>query len=156
MSPRLKFIISKLYRPHLAEGRQVFAVSRAEAEQLPRLPMVAVISIIALGRPIASLDGVEHLLRLQFEDVDFLNPDLSRRAKEKLSGAFTTQQADQIRDFVEGIPESIHSIVIHCEGGFSRSCAVALSLHQLYGYQVELERLKHANPSVVQVLTRKC
>lgn len=155
MTPRLRFVISKLFRPCLTGGRQIFAVSRAEAERLPRLPLVAVISITSVSRPLASLDGVEHLLQLQFEDVDFLNPDLSKRAKEKLSGAFTTQQADQIRSFVESLPNEIHSIVIHCEGGFSRSCAVALGLHQIYGYKVEIERLKHANHSVVQMLTQK-
>lgn len=153
MSPRLKFVIGKLYRPTLTTGRQVFAMSRGEAEQLPRLSTVAVISITAPDRPLASLDGVEHLLRLQFEDVDFLNPDLSKRSREKLPGAFTTEQAALIHGFVEGLPASVHSIVIHCEGGYSRSCAVVLGLHRLYGYQVEMGRLQNANPSVVRVLT---
>lgn len=158
MSRRMKFVIDKLYRPALTAGaeRQVFAVSRVEAEQLPGLPTVAVISIVTPGRPPASLDGVEYLLRLQFEDVDFLNANLSKRAREKLPGAFTAAQARQIRSFVDGLPESVHSIVIHCEGGFSRSCAVALGLNKLYNFQVELERLEHANPSVVHILTTGC
>ncbi|MEC5387730.1 hypothetical protein VVD49_18500 [Uliginosibacterium sp. H3] len=154
MSPRLKSVISSLYRPALGKGRRVFAVSRAEAEQLPRLPAVAVVSITAPARPPASLEGFDFLLRLQFEDVDFLNPDLSNRAKEKMSGAFTADQAALILGFVESLPESIHTIVIHCEGGFSRSSAVALSLHRLYDYQVEIDRLEQANPSVVAMLTR--
>lgn len=155
MSPRLRSVVSKLYRPTVKNGRQVFALSRANAERLPRLSAVAVISITALNRPFAALDGVEFLLRLQFEDVDFLNPELSARAKEKLPGAFTARQAALICDFVEGLPESVHTIVVHCEGGFSRSCAVALGLQRLYGYQVEADRLQQANPSVVQVLTRQ-
>lgn len=153
MSPRLKYIISQLYRPTLSTGRQVFALSRGEAEKLPRLSTVAVISITAPDRPLASLDGVEHLLRLQFADVDFLNPNLSKRSIEKLPRAFTSEQATLIHGFVEALPASVHSIITHCEGGFSRSCAVALALHRIYGYQVEMDRLQNANPSVVRVLT---
>lgn len=154
MSPRLKCVISQLYRPALTNGRQVFALSRTEAEQLPRLPAVAVISVTAPERPPAALDGFEFLLRLTFEDVDFLSPTLSARAKGKLPRAFTATQAAAIRDFVDNLPETILTIVVHCEGGFSRSSAVALSLHRLYGYRVEAEHLQKANPSIVQLLTQ--
>ena len=154
MSPRLKHIINELYHPVLQNGRQVFAISRADAELLPRLATMAVISITSPSRPIAALDGFEFLLRLQFEDVDFLNKSLSARARGKLPSAFTDHQAECIGSFVENLPESVDSIIVHCEGGFSRSCAVALCLHQLYGYRVEADRLRKANPSVIQVLMR--
>lgn len=154
MSPRLKSVISQLYRPVVTSGRQVFALSRADAEQLPRLESMAVISITAPERLLALLDGFAHLLRLQFEDIDFLDKALSARARTKLPGAFTPAQATLVRDFVEGLPASIHTIIVHCEGGYSRSCAVALCLHQLYGYRVETDRLQNANPSVIQVLMR--
>lgn len=36
--------------------------------------------------------------------------------------------------------------------GFSRSCAVAVALHRLYGYQAELRHLSQANPSIVRVM----
>ena len=29
------------------------------------------------------------------------------------------------------VSEAVHTIVVHCEGGFSRSCAVVLSLHRV-------------------------
>jgi len=153
MSSRVKSLIDQLYHPTLDNGRQVFACSRAEAERLPRLPAVAVISVTAPERPLAAVEGFEFLLRLQFEDVDFLNRDISLRAKQKLSGAFTAAQATLIRTYVERLPASINTIVVHCEGGFSRSAAVALSLHRLYGYRAELDRLEQANPSVVSLLT---
>ena len=150
MKTRLKDVIANLYKP--SPGRQAFALSRADAEQLPRLPTVAVISITAPKRPPAALDGFEHLLRLSFADVDFLNPDLSERAKEKIPAAFTVGHADQIRSFIAQLPDPITSIVVHCEGGFSRSCAVVLALHKLHGYRVDLEELQTANPSIVHVL----
>ena len=155
MSPRLKSVVSRLYHPALANGRQIFALSRGDAEQLPRLETVAVISITAPERPPASLEGFGLLLRLQFADVDFQQTELSRRAKEKLADAFTPGQAALILGFVEKLPASVHTIIVHCEGGYSRSAAIALGLHRLYGYQVEMDRLTQANPSVVTTLTTR-
>ncbi|MCP3710194.1 hypothetical protein M3I54_25050 [Paraburkholderia sp. CNPSo 3274] len=152
MTQRLQDVVGKLYKP-AAGTRQVFALSRADAEKLPRLPSIAVISITAPERPPADLDGFEHVLRLSFADVDFLNPSLSRRAAEKLGDAFTAEQAQAIWSFVNDMPEEIVSIVVHCEGGYSRSCAIALGLHHVYGYRVEMEQLGQANPSVARVMT---
>ncbi|ABM39968.1 hypothetical protein [Polaromonas naphthalenivorans] len=152
MTSRLKAVIDELYRP--AQRRKVFALSRAEAESLPRLPTTAVISITAPERPPANLDGFEHLLRLSFADVDHLGIELSARAREKVSKAFTVDQAEQVLSFVTGLPPGILSIVAHCEGGYSRSCAVAYVLNELYGYTVEFERLQNANPSVVKMLRK--
>ncbi|CAL62345.1 Hypothetical protein HEAR2210 [Herminiimonas arsenicoxydans] len=68
MKKRLKDVIGSLYKPS-AGVRQAFALPRADAEQLPRLPSVAVISITAPERPPAAVDGFEHLLRLIFAAV---------------------------------------------------------------------------------------
>ncbi|WP_432258041.1 hypothetical protein [Cupriavidus sp. TMH.W2] len=154
MPRRLQEIVSKLYRPPVGV-RQVFALSRDDAERLPRLASIAVISITAPERPAAQLDGINHVLRLSFADVDFLRPKLSAKAKAKLDSAFTVEQAQAVRQFVDCLPADIASVVVHCEGGFSRSCAIALGLHHLYGYQVETEQLTQANPSVLRVLTGK-
>ena len=131
----------------------MFALSRADAERLPELPSIAVISVTAPERPPANLAGFAHVLRLRFEDVDFLNPELSARAKEKLPHAFTAEHGSAIRTFVETLPPEIASLVVHCEGGYSRSTAIALSLHQLYGFHAELQHLEQANPSILRVLT---
>jgi predicted protein tyrosine phosphatase len=152
MTPRLKAVIDELYRP--AQGRKVFALSRAEAESLPRLPTMAVISITAPERAPANLDGFEHLLRLSFSDVDHLGIELSARAREKVSKSFTVEQAEQVLAFVSGLPPGILSIVAHCEGGYSRSCAVAYALNELYGYSVQVDRLQDANPSVIKMLRK--
>ena len=152
MVQRLQEIVGKLYKPPADGARQVFALSRRDAEKLPRLPSVAIISVTAPERPPASLDGFAHLLRLSFADVDFLSPSLSEKAREKLGEAFTAEQAQTIRAFVEALPDEVVSVVVHCEGGCSRSCTIALALHQLYGYRAEIEHLSQANPSVVRTL----
>lgn len=149
---RLKEVVDKLYHPPKDGRRQVFALSRSEAEKLPRLPAVAMISITAPERPIAAVDGFAYLLRLSFADVDFLNSSLSKKAQQKAQNAFTPSQASQILDFVNGLPGDVHSLVVHCEGGFSRSCAIALALHQRFGYLAEVERLSKGNPSVLQLM----
>ncbi|MGA4332470.1 hypothetical protein ACI2U6_17260 [Ralstonia nicotianae] len=153
MAQRLQDILGKLYRPPADGRRQVFALSRADAERLPELASVAVISITAPKRPPANIAGFAYLLRLSFEDVDFLNPELSARAKEKRPHAFTAEHGSAIRTFVETLPAEIASVVVHCEGGYSRSSAIAIALHRLYGYYVELAHLRQANPSIVRVMT---
>lgn len=149
---KTKAVIDEFYRP--AQRWKVFTLSRAQAESLPRLPTTAVISITVPERPLANLDGFEHLLRLSFADVDHLGIELSPRGREKVSKAFTVDQAEQVLSFVTGLPASIFSIVAHCEDGYSRSCAVAYMLKELYGYTVELERLQNANPSVIKMLRK--
>jgi len=146
----LTHVISKIYRP--SSSRQVFALSRAEAERLPPVPNSAMISITTPANGPAILQEFEHLIRLSFEDVDHLNPDLSDRAKAKIERSFTTHHAQLILDFVTDLPTEIQTILIHCEGGFSRSCAVASALHTLFGYTIEPQRLSQANPSVIAVL----
>jgi len=152
MPQRLTDIFGKLYRPPADGSRQVFALSRADAEKLPQLPSIAVISITAPGRPPADIKGFAHVLRLSFADVDFLNPNLSDRARAKLDHVFTPEHSHAIRSFVEALPIEAASLVIHCEGGYSRSCAVALAVHRLYGYHVQLQHLTDANPSIVRVM----
>jgi len=153
MTQRLQDVFGKLYKP-LPDGiRQVFALSRAEAEKLPQLSSIAVISITAPERPPSNIGNFAHVLRLSFADVDFLNPDLSNKARSNLAHAFTAKHGYAIRSFVEALPGEISSVVVHCEGGYSRSCAVAVALRRLYGYHVEQQHLSKANPSIVRVMT---
>ena len=152
MPQRLQDVIGKLYKPSSDGVRQVIALSRSDAERLPPLPSIAVISVVAPERPPASLGSFAHVLRLSFADVDFLSPNLSNRAQAKLVHAFTEAHAQAIRSFIEALPDEIASVVVHCEGGYSRSCAIALALHRLYGYHAELQQLSQANPSIVRVM----
>ncbi|WP_366920045.1 hypothetical protein [Burkholderia cepacia] len=76
--------MGKLYKPPVDSARQVFALSRHDAEKLPRLPSIAIISVTTPERPPASLDGFAHLLRLSFADVDFPSPNLSTKSRGRL------------------------------------------------------------------------
>ena len=152
MVQRLQDILSKLYRPPTDGTRQVYALSRSEAEKLPPLPSIAVISITAPERPPANVGSIAHLLRLSFADVNFFDPDLSERARAKLPQAFTVKHSEAIRAFISDLPDDIRTVIVHCEGGYSRSCAVAVALHRLYGYEVSLEHLAGANPSIIRVM----
>ncbi|OWY34851.1 hypothetical protein CEJ45_11215 [Herbaspirillum aquaticum] len=144
-------IYGRLLSPPIS-GRQVIAMSRGDAQQLPTLPGVAVISITAPEKPPAALAEFTHILRLSFADVDFLSKEISSRAAKKLQDAFTRHQASEVKQFVESLPLDIATIVVHCEGGFSRSCANAVALNKLYGYEVIQEQLHRANPSVVTTM----
>lgn len=61
MPLQLKDAIDKLYRPPKDGTRQVLAVSRGVAERLPRLESVAVISVTAPERPLASTTSRKYL-----------------------------------------------------------------------------------------------
>ncbi|WP_266180808.1 hypothetical protein [Dyella humicola] len=144
-------MIARLYRPP-GGRRQVIAVSRQEAAQLPPLLTLAVISITAPDRARAKLPPIAHMLRLSFADVDFDRRELSERARQKLPQAFQHEQAIAIHTFVRGLPPTVASIVVHCEGGFSRSSAIALGLANHYGYEAWVKDEASANRSVLNRL----
>ncbi|MEB5967376.1 hypothetical protein [Comamonas testosteroni] len=148
MGQSLREVIDLLYKPPPGT-RQAIAVSRRVAEQLPPLGSVAMISITAPERAPADVHGFIHILRLSFADVDFLNAEISERAKTKIKDGFTAPQAREIHAFVRALPAEIRSVVVHCEGGYSRSCGVVLALHNIYGFDVNANSLKQANRSVV-------
>jgi protein-tyrosine phosphatase len=84
--------------------------------------------------------------------VDFLSPSLSRKARVKLVHSLTVEQPHAVRSFVEALPMEVVSVVVHCEGGYSRSCAIALALHRLYGYRAEIKHLSQAKLSIVNMM----
>lgn len=153
MPAPVKEIVAKLYKPPADGGRQILVTSRAVAEKLPRVPGVALISITAPGRPIADVDGFDLVLRMSFADVDFLAKRASMKASRLGQEIFSVKHAEEIKRFVCELPGSVRTLLIHCEGGYSRSAGVALALHQLCGYQTDLRHLKEANPSIVQLMT---
>ncbi|WP_244940101.1 hypothetical protein [Herbaspirillum seropedicae] len=91
----------------------------------------------------------DFVLRYSFAGIDFLRDEgLSKRTQAKMKDAFTPEHASEILGFVDALPESIKTIVVHCEGGYSRSCAIAQALGDACGYAVAGEELANANPSV--------
>ena len=110
------------------------------------------ISITAPEQLPANLPDYEFLLRLSFSDVDFLSNELSPRAAAKIASALTREQAAHLLQFVTALPESIHTLVVHCSGGYSRSPGVASALGAIYGYGIENDRMTDANQSVRTLL----
>lgn len=151
MGQSLKVIIDLMYKPALGQRRAI-AVSRRVAEQLPPLPNVAMISITNPGRANAEVDGFTQLLRLSFSDVDHLNSEISARAKERIKDSFTKIQAEEIHAFVRKLPAEIRTLIVHCEGGYSRSCGVVMALHKIYGFTVDASSLVQANASVMKII----
>ncbi|WP_075256683.1 dual specificity protein phosphatase family protein [Herbaspirillum camelliae] len=145
-------VLERIFRPSSNAVRQVVAVPRSVAEQIPLVDSVAVISVTAPEKLQASLAAFEHVLRLSFADVDFLSAEMTKRRQAKLKAAFTAQQAGTVLAFVEALPQNIRTIVVHCEGGYSRSCAIALALADIYGYEADRASLGEANPSVLRTL----
>lgn len=129
----------------------MLAFSRGDAEKIPLINGVAMISITAPEKPVAQLPEYPYLLRLSFAEVDFLG-ELSARAAEKLPAAMTKVDAEEILSFVGTLTDSVHTLVVHCEGDFSRSAGVVTALKELYGYEAEEERLVQANPSVMRTV----
>lgn len=153
MNNRIKDVIAKIFRPP-KQGRQAIALSRADADRITLVPGVALISITAPELSPALLPEYEHLLRLSFADVDFLGEELSPKAKRKVATAITRAQVREILSFVNALPSSVHTLLVHCEGGFSRSCGVVSALHTLYGYEIEEDRLAQANKSVTKIIIK--
>lgn len=151
MGQSLREVIGHLYKPP-SGVRQVIAVSRRVAEKLPPLSTVAMISITSPERAPAEVHGFIQLLRLSFADVDFMNTEISARAEAKIKDCFTPQQAKAIHKFVQALAPEIRSVVVHCEGGYSRSSGVVLALHNIYGFAMNASSLNQANRSVVTTM----
>lgn len=103
------------------------AIEKACAEN-PFAP-VAIISITDVSEPLANIPAnynIRCCLRLQFDDV-FVDED----------NAMCQAHANDIAEFVYNIDENYieaDEIWIHCEGGVSRSAAVAAAISKhLYG-----------------------
>ena len=145
-------IFEHLYRAPKGLPPSVFTLSRREAERLPRLPSIAIISITTPDHRPADLDGFDHVLRLSFADVDYLNPNFRNKRNDDLDYRFKKADAKAIWSFIDALPSEITTIIVHCEGGFSRSCAIALALYRSCGYMVNFSALNNSNPSVVKLM----
>lgn len=53
---------------------------------------------------------------------------LTPRAIAGMASGFSVAQAHQILDLMRALPTEISAVVVHCDGGYPRSCAVAHAL----------------------------
>lgn len=124
--------------------QRIHFMSRANAEKLPGHPQVAVVSISDPADEPAQLSPVfSHVHRLSFNDVD--TDDKNEYV------LFDKPLAHGVWDFVERLPDTVDTLVVHCHLGVSRSAAVAKSLAQFL--QVEYpEKYSLYNKHVYRVM----
>jgi hypothetical protein len=153
MRPRLHYIPAQLFGPPTDEARQVFAPSQLDAEKLPQLTSVAVISTTAPETSSCRSWRVRSLatygLRRRRSRVESVASDRGRR---KLAGGFIHEQAQDICAFIEALPVEIATTVVHCVDGYAHSCGVSIAL-RLYGYDMRPQHISNAVVSVALTLT---
>lgn len=115
----------------------IIFVPQIHAERTTPTRNMACISICEPPH-VADLHGDwRFLLRLQFDDVDkALYPDIVLFNNE-VPAFFTEDQADQIIEFVDGLPKDIDLLMVHCHAGISRSAGVSLALHEYLEIPIE-------------------
>ena len=96
--------------------KNVLFSDRTQAEAQSGLPDWAVISITAGREPAAIKKGFMDVLRIQCHDTD----------DEHSPYAFSASMAADIEKFVDDVKaRGATGILVHCDGGISRSAAVA-------------------------------
>ena len=128
---------------------QIIFTDRKSAESEPARPNWAVISISEPPQPEAALQSGWHsVLRLEFHDVEaweYLDVESVIR--------FSEADAAKILHFVEGLPDDLKGILVHCRAGISRSAAVAKWISEAHGLPFN-ERYGAYNYTVLSVLER--
>ena len=113
----------------------------------------AVISITDPRQAPAIIRGAGSLLRLEFLDIN----DPIDHPKFSMDSLFSECQAITLNTFARQIHAgtAAREVIIHCEGGVSRSAAIALYIECLSGCDFpRLEFADYANKRVVSMLER--
>ncbi|RJQ27059.1 hypothetical protein C4577_01935 [Candidatus Parcubacteria bacterium] len=107
----------------------------------------AVISVVSDGsHPKLSADNRVGLLRLAFWDVDDVIPYRPR---------MTEDQSIEVWKFIDEVWDKISTLVVHCEGGISRSSAIAAAISKIkLGHEGGFFRTHIPNRYVYSTLLR--
>lgn len=125
---------------------------RAQVEDHTFLPGDAVISLTDPGQAPAVIGGCVEVLRLEFLDLEGAVDHPNFRP----TSLFQTMQAERICDFVKRLHADPlqRRMVVHCEGGASRSAAVALFVEKLTACDFPTKAFAcYANKRVVSMLS---
>lgn len=122
---------------------QIINTSQECAERISPNSNTALISIISPGSSRSFKQQWKNFLPLEFNDAIYSGN------KNKI---FTKKDAAKIKDFVKELPKTIDTIIVHCEGGISRSAAVAKYLSEKYNQPNFYERY---NELVYKILKEK-
>ncbi len=124
---------------------KIVVLPRLQCEALPLAAGYAFISITNPRQAPAVLPANAPVLRLGFHDIEAPLPGWT---------AMTPTHASQVFEFVEGLPASVQTVVVHCEHGASRSSAIGLTLGRWLDCAVEWQGDGVPNPHVLQMLRR--
>jgi len=110
--------------------REVIFVNRSKSEETFGLKNWAVISITDPDdQPAKLMDGWMAVHRLSFQDLD---PTSSSEKKLRTRVLMTKDQAREIAAFVASVADDVEGILVHCQGGISRSAAVSKWIAEEY------------------------
>lgn len=133
----------------------IHVMNRYAAENLTGTPDTAVISVTDTDAPEADLkENFAGILRLRFDDID---PEWCARQGVVFENRKTFDENDamSVKRFVYqmGKHPDVHTLVVHCEMGISRSGAIAEVVSQATGARVTSQDALVPNSHVVRLLT---
>lgn len=134
--------------------KQVLYMSQETAEEIVFNSTDALISITEPNKS-ANVEA-EHLLRLEFDDHDPKNDNnvLLHEYTYDEQQLFTEEQAQQILEFIDDLPDEVDTIYVHCFMGISRSRAVACAIREFEQISLEpMSQWQMMNKHVYRVLT---
>lgn len=121
-------------------------IERKFIEEESALPIAAILCS-SYEISLEKLDWIERKLLLNFEDIS--NPKNGR--------AFTVSQANEVRRFVDALSSSLERLYVCCDGGVSRSSAIAAAIYRYIGYDEMIiwkNPYYHPNTLVYELMCR--
>jgi predicted protein tyrosine phosphatase len=147
-------------------------IAQLENIVITTLPIIHKLSIDGLLDTLPALIAVHHplapvshkmnnpYLRLEFEDFKVVKPlPPVPEGEEPFQPIvyFTEDMAKQIIDFIINILYKVNTLYIHCEGGYSRSPAIALALKRIFNFMkvYSIRNITRPNPLVYNLILKE-
>lgn len=100
---------------------KIHFVSQIVAEQMQPNDKMACISVTSPNGWAKLKNNWKDVLRLEFDDIDRLHPDISLLVGTNL---FSKDQAQEVVEFLDK-NKDVDELIVHCMAGISRSAAIA-------------------------------
>lgn len=100
---------------------KIHFVSQIVAEQMQPNDKMVCISVTSPNGWAKLKDNWKDVLRLEFDDIDRLHPDISLLVGTNL---FSKDQAQEVVEFLDK-NKDVDELIVHCMAGISRSAAIA-------------------------------
>ena len=97
---------------------------------------------------ITNTNNVKDILFLSFDDIEIID------TKQTKKGLITKSQAKEIVYFIEKWKNSIDKIIVHCDGGISRSAGVMAAIQRyLINDDSKIFNVKNKRPNITCYLS---